>query len=37
MGVVFTQDQTLGRGDLDIYMSNAQGNPINVYQINYAI
>lgn len=37
MGVVFTQDQTLGRGDLDIYMSNSQGNPVNVYQINYAI
>jgi hypothetical protein len=37
MGVVFTQGQTLGRGDLYIYMSNAQGNPVNVYQITYSI
>ena len=37
MSVVFTQGETLGRGDLDIFMSNAQGNPINVYEINYAI
>jgi len=37
MSVVFTQGETLGRGDLDIFMSNAQGNPTNVYEINYAI
>ena len=37
MSVVFTQGQLLGRGDLDIFLSNASGNPINVYQITYAI
>lgn len=37
MSVVFTQGEALGRGDLDIFMSNAQGNPTNVYEINYAI
>ena len=37
MSVVFTQGETLGRGDLDIFMSNAQGNPTNVYEITYAI
>ena len=28
MSVVFTQGQLLGRGDLDIFLSNASGNPI---------
>lgn len=37
MSVVFTQGQVLGRGDLDIYMSNSSGNPTNVYEITYAI
>jgi len=37
MSVVFTQGQLLGRGDLDIFLSNASGNPINVYQITYAV
>jgi len=37
MSVVFTQGQLLGRGDLDIFLSNASGNPLNVYQITYAI
>lgn len=37
MSVVFTQGQLLGRGDLDIFLSNASGNPSNVYQITYAV
>lgn len=37
MGVVFTQGQTLGRGDLDIFLSNSQGNVANAYAITYAI
>lgn len=37
MAVVFTPGQTLGRGDLDIFLSNANGNPANAYSITYAI
>lgn len=37
MSVVFTQGETLGRGDLDIYMSSANGNPVNVFEITYSI
>ena len=37
MSVVFTQGQLLGRGDLDIFLSNASGNPVNAYQITYAV
>lgn len=37
MSVVFTQGQTLGRGDLDIFLSNSAGNPANAYSITYAI
>ena len=37
MAVVFTQGQVLGRGDLDIYLSNADGNPTNAFSISYAI
>jgi hypothetical protein len=37
MSVVFTQGQLLGRGDLDIFLSNASGNPSSVYQITYAV
>ena len=37
MSVVFTQGETLGRGDLDIYMSSANGNPVNVYEITYSV
>ncbi len=37
MSVVFTQGETLGRSDLDIFMSSANGNPTNVYEITYAI
>ena len=37
MAVVFTQGQTLGRGDLDIFLSNSSGNPSNAFSISYAI
>lgn len=37
MSVVFTQGQLLGRGDLDIFLSNAAGNPTNLYSITYAV
>lgn len=37
MGVVFTQGQTLGRGDLDIFLSNTAGNPSNAYTITFAL
>jgi len=37
MGVVFTPNQTLGRGDLDIFLTNSQGNPSDAFSITYAI
>jgi hypothetical protein len=37
MGVVFQQGEVLERGDLDIFLSNAQGNPSNAYEISYAL
>jgi hypothetical protein len=37
MGVCFSQGQVLGRGDLDIFLSNSQGNPANAYTITFAI
>ena len=37
MAIVYQQGQTLGRGDLDIYLTNAEGNPANAYTITYAI
>ena len=37
MAVVFTPGQTLGRGDLDIFLSNSSGNVANAYSISYAI
>ena len=37
MGVAFTQGQELARGDLDIFLTNSQGNSANSYEINYAI
>ena len=37
MAVVFTAGQTLGRGDLDIFLTNAEGNAANAAQITYAI
>jgi hypothetical protein len=37
MAVAFQQGQVLVRGDLDIFLSNASGNPSNAYTINYSI
>jgi hypothetical protein len=37
MSVAFTQGQTIGRGDLDITLTNTGGNPTNAYSITYAI
>jgi len=37
MAVAFNQGQVLGRGDLDIFLTNASGNPTNAYEITYAI
>jgi hypothetical protein len=37
MGVVYTQGQTLGRGDLDLFLTNSAGNPANAFSITYAI
>jgi hypothetical protein len=37
MGIVYQQGQVLGRGDLDIYLTNGSGNPSNAYTISYAI
>lgn len=37
MSVVFNQGQSLGRGDLDIYLQNAAGNPSSAYSITYAV
>jgi hypothetical protein len=37
MSVVYQQGQTLGRGDLDIYLTNTAGNPANAYTITYAV
>ena len=37
MAVAFTPGQTLGRGDLDIFLTNAQGNPSNAAEIFFAL
>jgi hypothetical protein len=37
MGVVFRPGETLGRGGLDIFLTNSVGNPTNAYSIQYAI
>lgn len=37
MTVSFTPDQVLSRGDLDIFITNSEGNPANAYTISYAI
>jgi hypothetical protein len=37
MGVAFTSGQELSRGDLDIFLTNAQGNAANSYEIYYGI
>ena len=37
MGVAFTPGQTLGRGDLDLFLTNANGNVSNAYSITFAL
>jgi len=37
VAVCFNQGQVLGRGDLDIFLTNSAGNPANAYSITYAI
>lgn len=37
MSVVFTQGQTLGRKDLNIFLYNTDHNPTNAYSISFAI
>lgn len=37
MGVTYNQGQTLGRGDLDIFLTNTSGNPTNAASITFAI
>jgi len=37
MGVVYTPGQTIGRGDLDIFLTNSQGNPANAAEITFAL
>ena len=33
----FEQGQVLGRGDLDIFLTDTSGNPSNAYEITYAL
>ncbi len=37
MGVAFGKSQILGRGDLDVFLTNSVGNPSNASEIYYAI
>jgi len=37
MGIVFTPGQTLVRGDLDIFLRNAAGNPANAAEIYFTL
>jgi hypothetical protein len=37
MGVIFSQGDILGRGDLDAFFQNSLGNPQNLFEITYAI
>ena len=37
MAIAFTPGQTIGRGDLDIFLTNAQGNVTNAAEITYAL
>ena len=37
MSVVFKQGDTIGRGDLDIFLSNANGNVANAYDIYFTL
>lgn len=37
MPVTWERGDMLGRGDLDVFLTNASGNPANAYQIMYSI
>ena len=37
MAVAFTPGQALGRGDLDIFLTNSDGNAANAYSISFAL
>lgn len=37
MAIAFSPGTTLGRGDLDIFLTNAQGNAANAFEISFAI
>lgn len=37
MAVAFQPGETIGRGDLDIFLQNAQGNPANAAEIYYTL
>jgi hypothetical protein len=37
MGVLFNPGQVLGRGDLDIFLTNPQGNAANAYTMSFAL
>jgi hypothetical protein len=37
MAVAFKPGDTIGRGDLDIFLTNASGNPTNAAEITYAL
>lgn len=37
MSVAFKQGQTIGRGDLDIFLTNSNGNVANAYSISFAL
>lgn len=37
MAVCFNQGQELTRGDLDMFLSNASGNPTNAYSVTYSL
>jgi len=37
MGTLFYRGQQLGRNDLNVFLTNASGHPINAAEINYAV
>jgi len=37
MGVIYTPGQVLDRGDLDVFLKNASGNPVNAFEITYGL
>ena len=37
MAVAFKRNQILGRGDLDIFLTNSNGNVANAAEITYAL